>query len=261
MFLWIALLLTFPSFSIGHSWIACADYSVLTTFNEYNENQCRAFARDFNHYRTDSFGVDRGYNYRLLRTDPVCKTDFKNESSYNGLYRAPEYAQKQKVRLIWPAKNHVKGECTNQWIPDTQLKLYLVPGQYGQNPSLDTVLSKGIVTWDFHSHGTQKGFQQCIDFCKNPDKAVCYGDWVIPDSVVSGSYLLVWFWEFNKDEFYTSCMDIKIRGGFIPPVPSPNTKTTISTQPPTTANPCPKTTPYLQKCQRLLNQFKKKHSC
>lgn len=260
MFLWFFFFLHTVA---SHSWLACVDYNSSLPLNEYNEHNCRAFARDFNHYRSDSFGLDRGYNYRLLPTDPVCKTDYKAESSYNGLYPAPVYTQGEKIRLLWPAKNHVKASCTNQWIPDTQLKLYWMPKHFGLNPTLATVLQDGMVVWDFQSHGTAKGFQQCIDFCTNPDKAICYGDWVFPYEHLPGKGLLVWFWEFNPKEYYSTCVDVTIVGKNVPSI-YPSTSSKV---PPTTsfASPPPSkqcTIPArLRNSYRALKELQNKNKC
>lgn len=262
----ILLLLSLVPLCIAHSWIACADYPSSLSLDVYNENQCRAFARDFNHYWVDGFGVDRGYNYRLQMSDPICKTDFKVGSSYTERFRAPVYEPGRNVRLLWPAKNHVKADCTNQWIPDTQLKLIALQTQFGKNPSLTDALRDGVVVWDFHQHGTKKGFQQCINFCANPDKAICYGDWVVPREWSTGPVLLVWFWEFNKNEFYTSCMDVIIQATSSTVIstsrsPTPQLTKLTSISPSPFSLPSCRLSGYLKKCQRLLDSHKSKNSC
>ena len=236
----------------SHSWIACAKYS--GSIDNYDESQCEAFARGYYSYSSSYFGLDRGFNHRLSYQDPVCKVDY-TEKAYGGSM-GPLRIQgenSERIRLIWPAKNHVSDKCTNPYIPDRQLKLYANCQYARENPSLQNFLTGAQLLWDFKRDGTAKGFQQCVNFCANPDKAVCYGDVTIP-KLPYNECLLVWLWEFNANEFYTSCIDT------FPKAPSNTKLTSTTTVVPTTKNvsKCVLTS-YLKSCERNLNRFKKQN--
>lgn len=197
----------------AHSWIACADY-VGGFEQEYAQASCLGFARGYADYNTDIFGLDRGYNHRVQLGEKVCKTE------YTGV--DVRYKPYSDIVLVWPSKNHVASTCTNAWIPDTQLKLYgsCNPNDVGSNPTLATVLSSYNLIWDFKTQGSKKGFQNCPHFCKNPDKASCFGVFQVLPSM-QGKCHFVWFWEFNVGEYYTTCIDVNIdKSSQVSPIPS-----------------------------------------
>jgi hypothetical protein len=192
----------------AHSWIACADYPPHLPLTSYDESQCRGFARGYDRFQSREFGGDAGFNYHVKDLkQAACKTEFSSDQYQHTKFKSPQYRSGQKIRLLWPSKNHAKAICTNPYIPDTGLRLFQHCGLPKENTmSLESLLKTGTLLWDFHRQGTKKGFQQCIDFCSNMDKAICYGDVTLPPTFKQGCPL-IWVWEFNKGEFYTSCID------------------------------------------------------
>lgn len=51
-------------------------------------------------------------------------------------------------------------------------------------------------------------------FCENPDKAVCFGDFVVPNDAPSGRVCtFMWYWIFNANtDPYTTCWEACIGG-------------------------------------------------
>jgi hypothetical protein len=67
-----------------------------------------------------------------------------------------------------------------------------------------------------------RGFKNCVNFCRDTDKAACQGDFVVPGNL-NGRCTFVWLWEMNPGEFYTSCWEADVvgSGAPLPPAPAP----------------------------------------
>eukprot|EP00475_Leptophrys_vorax_P036899 TRINITY_DN62_c0_g1_i1.p1 TRINITY_DN62_c0_g1~~TRINITY_DN62_c0_g1_i1.p1 ORF type:complete len:401 (-),score=94.64 TRINITY_DN62_c0_g1_i1:119-1321(-) len=246
----IALLfVNLASRASAHSWVHCTEASTsltITKNSDYSDSQCSGFPRNFKtavQFNT-LFGGDTGFNYQPSSTNRVCKDDFvSTSSSYGTGYPMATYTPGQKVRVIWPAKNHQADTCTNPYIPDTELKLYVNCGLAGtRNPILNDFLASSTLVIDWKANG-MKGFQNCPDFCSNTDKAVCYEDFTVPSSLAVGSTCtFVWYWIFNSGTTpYTTCWEAQIvSGGGSTPAPTVNTPApTASTPAPTASTPVP----------------------
>jgi len=199
----------------AHSWIACADYN--GDLGNYDGSKCKGYARGFGaniQYAGPTFGTDAGYNYQATESKP-CYTPLTNPVSagYTSTYGPATYKAGQKVTLAWPSKNHVAATCTNQWIPDTALNIFIS----AKNPTADLTLSgfkKNLVanlTGHVDGQIDFKGFQNCPNFCANMDKALCTGAFTVPASTAPGNYTFMWYWIFNPgSDPYTSCWDVSI---------------------------------------------------
>jgi len=133
------------------------------------------------------------------------------------------------VRLAWPSKNHVAASCTNPFIPDTSLELFVAPqsasptftqavqASFSDDPHVNSVI-------DF------KGFQNCPRFCDGTDKALCTGTFTVPD-LTDGVYSFQWRWVFNAGTApYVSCFEARIEGdcdGDCEPATTPAPPTTV----------------------------------
>lgn len=203
----ISLLLHIVRIS-AHSWIACSDYSLNADTNIYDETACLGFARGYQQFLSPSFGVDRGFNYDTSMNSSPCKVQY-DDSSYTYKYHTAVYRPSSTIRLIWPAKNHVADTCTNAHIPDTQLKLYYHCDGPNKYTTLNDFIRASTEVIDWKKQGNKKGFQNCANFCSNPDKAVCHQDFVMPILPENKICTFLWFWEFNPGSNpYTSCWDI-----------------------------------------------------
>lgn len=168
----------------GHSWLHCLDYDNKASLKvgAIQNNLCKKYPRGI----TDSvvFGNDVGFDY-IPKSDIACKF---------GPGSLVPMVKNTKYRLIWPAKNHRADTCTNPYIPDNQLKLFLIPGKItDKDPLLSTWSKSEFLINDFKANGGP-GFQNCPDFCTNTDKAPCFGDFQFPATLVNGQYKALWMW-------------------------------------------------------------------
>lgn len=216
------------TFANAHSWVHCTDYKG-TGENDFNGAQCaqNAFPRawfknaDYDaNPKYDGFGIDRGFNLDVpvdgsgTRCQGTATIGF--DANYGGRQNVVTYRQGQTYRLAWPAKNHAAAVCTNQFIPDTSLDLYVFKQQDENNmrdPSQAEFDRNPMPTSfgaDPHVQGQIdfKGFHRCPKFCENTDKAFCHGTFTVPDNLEPGIYTFQWNWEFNRDvDQYTTCWE------------------------------------------------------
>lgn len=224
----------------SHSWVECTDYRAEVDGNDFKRDRCFGFARDFgerNRWFTPQFGLDIGFDHRTSGSQ-VCKTSRTNDlNSYNNDWPMAKYQVGQQVRVLWPAKNHQADTCTNPFIPDTSMKLFVnCPGNVNPtsppaDPALSTITQNSNLVIDWKNEGERKGFQNCPKFCDNPDKAVCYGDFQVPNLPSGEVCTFYWVWEFNAGSVpYVSCWEALIEGGSGTQAP-----TTSPTRAPTSA--------------------------
>lgn len=172
-----------------------------------------------------------------------------------GEYPKATYIAGEKVRLVWPAKNHDAEDCTNPFIPDTAMKIYATmnTGVNGPEKALGNDRAANLQTdWrliaDFKStnprdqiggKSTPEGFQRCPDFCgaRGTDKAVCFQDMLVPSNLPQGEYTFLWYWIFNGGSgAYTTCFAATVTGGTVPSGTTASPQTTNG-QGGTTASP------------------------
>lgn len=203
---------------MSHSWIACADYSLKASTTIYDESQCLGFARGYAQFVSPIFGEDRGFNFDTTLDKPPCRQ--MSPLSYSDKYHPPVYRPGNTVRLVWPSKNHVSDICTNMHIPDTQLKLFYHCKGSNAFGSLGEFLGHSEEVIDWKTQGNRKGFQNCANFCSNPDKAVCHQDFIMPVLPQNTTCTFLWLWEFNPGSPpYTMCWDIATNPNS-PPTPT-----------------------------------------
>ena len=190
------------SYAFAHSWVHCVDYDSTASLlaGTIQNTKCRSFPRGVPN--TAIFGEDRGYNYQPIR-DKACRSSFSGSFS--------SFSKGRTIRLLWPAKNHVAASCTNPYIKDQSLKLYLFPvNKLDQpDPTFSTWRTPKYLFFDFEKDG--QGFQNCPDACPVIDRLPCYGDIYFPSSLATGYYKALWVWNFNPNEWFTSCFDIEIK--------------------------------------------------
>jgi len=194
----------------GHSWVACTDYGQENGII-YDNNLCSSYARNFvQNGVVPTFGVDMGYNYQAASGVPPCKYSMQQAAATTNITR---YQRGQRVCLVWPSKNHVAANCTNQWIPDTLLQVMATPVNLTADPPTVAGFNDILTTFGPHTYGTIdfKGFQNCPNFCNNMDKSLCTGCFDIPDDLLPGTYVFMWYWIFNPGSVpYTTCWDVDL---------------------------------------------------
>lgn len=175
----------------SHSWIHCIDYPVDSSLQVIQNELCKHWPRGM---KATEFGLDQGMNYQPI-DNRACRNPFE---------KAIVYSSKQKIRLLWPAKNHQADVCTNPYIPKGKLGIYIQPVSSWAQPDLP------FSEWytQQYLHQTME-FQNCPYFCSNMDKAACFGDLTLPEQ--PGKYKMNWIWMFNPGQFYTHCFDIEIQ--------------------------------------------------
>jgi hypothetical protein len=129
----LSCVLLFTATTQAHSWVACTDYR--GNPNYYDATQCYGYARNWGNVAGGTaFGVDTGFNYQepaggaKACRDPVGAAP---GFGYTNIYPMARYTPGSTVCLAWPSKNHVAATCTNQYIPDNGLELYVSPSPTG----------------------------------------------------------------------------------------------------------------------------------
>jgi len=185
----------------SHSWIHCVDYDIDASLkvDQIRSSFCSAWARGID--KNAIFGQDYGFNYQP-KEQQVCRDPYD-------VSRVISLKIGQKIRILWPAKNHVAASCTNPYIKDQSLRLYAYPVQdlKESDPSWSVWRKDQYLVYDF---SLGKGFQNCPDFCPTTDRVPCFGDVVIPENITKGWNKFLWAWNFNPGEWYTTCFDTYI---------------------------------------------------
>jgi hypothetical protein len=203
------------TYSLPHSWITCTDYQLESNINkitsiEYNNNKCLGYPRNYNlQFQSDlnrGFGYDTGYNYK----GQDCKYNY--DTQYYNTMKMSKYKPGQQVCLTYPSKNHVASECTNNYVPDNGIKIYRSINKNSENELSNDFTKEYNHLNGIHQNGMidYKGFQNCPGFCNNTDKTVCYVCFNLENEIESGIYSFKWIWEFNQNEYYSTCWDAEI---------------------------------------------------
>ena len=224
--IYYTLFTTFTAHVSAHSWIHCVDYDPTASLlvGNIQNSRCRSFPRGVPN--TALFGEDRGFNYQPVR-NVACR------NSYSGSFST--FSKGSTIRMLWPAKNHIAARCTNPYINDQSLRLYLYPvSSLSQpDPSFSTWTSSQYLFYDFKRDG--QGFQNCPDACPVVDRLPCYGDVRFPNALPTGLYKAIWVWIFNPNERYTHCFDFQLTDS-TPLTKAPTTRVP-TTRAPTTRTP------------------------
>jgi len=204
----------------AHSWLECSNY-LGDPEQPFDWSKCVANGKprplDANGRNVgQTFGADIGMDYRPPTSgDRPCQGDAANFAA-NYPSGAVQYEVGGTYTLAWPPKTHVAA-CGNANIPDTFLKLHMVQydGQSDPNQSVfrENLVQTATFTNDPHVKGRvdYKGFQKCPNFCNNRDKALCTGDFTVPEATAPGKYTFQWYWAFNgPQDLYSTCYEAEI---------------------------------------------------
>ncbi len=219
----------------AHSWIDCTDYreenGVL-----YSQTKCFGRPRMWQNHNS-VFGVDTGYNHQSANF--VCKYPNTNNlaSMYNTNFPMATYRLGSRVCLAYPSKNHVAHPDVNNFIPDTDNRIFI---SSTANPTSDQWAELAFLgNLQTKNAGGLKGFQNCPSFVSNQDKSLCTVCFTVPNTLqVGATYSFQWRWVFNSgDTAYNSCWEAQIAAsdGTVPTVPP--------TPPTPPSNPNPDPTP------------------
>merc|ERR1719242_377628 len=234
-------LLTIFTVCYSHSWPHCVDYR--GNLEDFEPDQCLGNPRPLPGNRNvndNSFGQDIGMDFRPQNGGARCQGDAATATP------VVTYEAGKTYTLAWPPKNHVAAECTNSFIPDNFLRLYMAP-YTGTDPDQDTFKQNQVpasFSNDPHVSGQVdfKGFQNCPKFCENTDKALCTGTITIPADA-RGTFTFQWYWAFNSPtDLYATCFEANVvaptPGGSNTALPQTTPAATSSTIPPNCNNCC-----------------------
>jgi len=206
----------------SHSWVHCTDYRINSQADAdyYKPENCKAYPRAWSQiYDPGVFGTDTGFNFQATENQ-ACRDRLGSAPDYGYTTKYPmaTYAQNQMVCLAWPSKNHVAETCTNPYIPDTALEIYVSASPTGTaDPSQAQFKQTLVKNLTDHVNGQIdfKGFQNCPKFCENMDKSLCTRCFNVPSNLQSGKvYTFQWYWVFNQGvPAYTTCWEAMIGSG------------------------------------------------
>merc|ERR1719281_149800 len=211
----------------AHSWLECTLYT--GNLETFEKDKCLGLPRPLPGNRNvgNVFGQDIGMDFRPQGNR--CQGDAKLGVAANFPQGMVKYETGKKYTIAWPPKNHAAASCTNSFIPDTFLRLYMT--KYDQtrgDPDQDTFKQnqvKASFSDDPHVKGALdfKGFQNCPKFCENTDKALCTGTFEVAPGTAPGIYTFQWYWAFNSEaDLYSTCWEAEVVAGTGNPNPPPN---------------------------------------
>jgi len=239
----------------GHSWLECVDYQAeLTPSRGFDKSKCKAFSRSWWNRGAQSPAPGQDtlpaqFNRPLDNNGRICFTSMNDPNNYSGKFPRATYRIGQQVRLIWPAKNHggpADSSACRETTSDRGTEIHIkCDGQEITWPQIDGD-GKKFLAIDMKKAGWQtnrwgkgwsngKGFKNCVNYCANTDRSMCYGDFIVPDGVPTNKVCnFYWYWSSGRP--YTICWEAQIlpagtSNSSRPTLPAP-TPTRAPTQPP-----------------------------
>jgi hypothetical protein len=192
-----------------------------------------------------TFGADVGMDFRPQAGSNRCQGNAALGVAANYPSGLVTYEAGQTYTLAWPPKNHAAATCTNQFIPDTFLRLYMAPYDQAAGDPTQEVFRESQLTASFsddpHVRNTIdfKGFQNCPRFCDDTDKSLCTGTFQVPENAAPGIYTFQWYWAFNNEaDLYATCYEAEI----LPRNTNPGTPATSTASPGTPSTTLQETT-------------------
>ncbi|KAG0200636.1 hypothetical protein BGX28_006339 [Mortierella sp. GBA30] len=226
----------------AHSWADCVDWRPKDKKKlPWTNGECHGYARKFPYQSKRKFGdLDSDSPNRHYQQNPKDFTSCSDgnhgrepgadesrqnpvSKSYGGKWGPMATAAVgQEICIRWPAKNHaVKSET------DRHVFINMPTKMTNKDPSQSQLTRMTVA---------EMPYKNC-DFIKDTDHTPCGGCFTVPDVEADGTYMMQWRWELNKNEFYTSCWDIKItkgkKGNSTTPADPKPTPTSISKPKPT----------------------------
>lgn len=211
----------FTSIAFSHSWLECTEYD--GDLETFERDQCKGLPRplDANGRNVGgTFGQDIGMDFRPQDGGARCQGDATLGTAQNYPNGMRTYEKGRSYTLAWAPKNHAAATCTNAFIPDNFLRLYMTPyNQAAGDPDQDTFRQMQVpasFSDDPHVQGVIdfKGFQNCPRFCDDTDKSLCTGTFTIAEDVAPGTYTFQWYWAFNSPtDIYSTCWEAIVVDG------------------------------------------------
>ncbi|RHY32112.1 hypothetical protein DYB32_002859 [Aphanomyces invadans] len=159
----------------------------------------------------DVFGNEGSLTYQQTTTSCQCNRNAAN--AYTASTPKAKYTPGQRVCLAYPAKNHVAAPCTNEYIPDSGMRIYRSKKDETSDPALFEWPHEYTHLNGAHVNGVidYKGFQNCPKFCENKDKALCTVCFDLEHDLADGAYTFHWEWSFNPgQDRYVSCWEVDV---------------------------------------------------
>ncbi|OQR90125.1 hypothetical protein ACHHYP_05801 [Achlya hypogyna] len=199
----------------AHSWLECTNYDATPVGNQeyWNASACSGFARCGGRQRSEGFGVDTGFDFRPVLQRKSCQCTRDARGAYTESAPMATYTPGQKVCLAYPAKNHVAAACTNEYIPDTGVRIYRTQLGNSTDPALHAWPVEYPHLNGAHHQGVidYKGFQHCPKFCDNMGRALCSLCFNLEKDIAPGVYTFQWEWAFNSaNDLYSTCWEARV---------------------------------------------------
>ncbi|ETV77483.1 hypothetical protein H257_08894 [Aphanomyces astaci] len=204
---------------LAHSWLECTNYDLQGPTNHlyWNKSACAGLARCGARQAQEGFGVDTGFDFRPEVAKRTCQCAAAGAYDTPGA-RMATYTPGQKVCLAYPAKNHVADVCTNEYIPDTGVRIFRT--QTWPSTAVN-VTDPPLRQWPVEyaqangahvaGHVDYKGFQNCPKFCEDKGRALCTMCFQLEKDISPGKYTFQWQWMFNSiNDVYGSCWEANV---------------------------------------------------
>jgi len=198
----------------SHSWASC----VKCTGAGSCVGNCQGYARNWFTQPSNPFSQDQGWDRRpgqdvpggLFCDNTKQRAHANPADGYTAQYPMATYSPGEQVKIQWPAKNHAD--------VGTQRGVQLF---FGRGPGLGDDFSHitSKASWLQQYPGLTTTFSNCNPPGPGVDGAECLGTFTVPSDLQEGIYSVIWWWEFNGGEFYSSCYDVQVTsgGGSAPP--------------------------------------------
>ncbi|KAF0691394.1 Aste57867_17362 [Aphanomyces stellatus] len=203
--------------------VECTNYVIQSDADrqQWNAAQCQGWPRCAA-TRGGVFGLEGPLQYQQNSSSCPASCPHGSTNEYTTTQPKATYMQGQRVCLAYPAKNHVAAPCTNQYIPDTFMRIF----RSELGATVDPPLQQWPVQYGHlngeHQNGVMdyQGFQNCPAFCDNKpnmDKALCTVCFDLEPDLALGDYSFHWEWRFNPGmDLFVSCWDVTV----VPSTPS-----------------------------------------
>lgn len=223
-----AILLLHSPLVKSHSYVDCVDWRFKKGSNSWNDKSgsCFGYARRFPlkakpFAKLDSDYPNRHYQQSHKKPDTALPCSDGTEGKEPGAnetmahpwslaYRRKDEHGRRTGRqtvtrpggllcIRWPAKNHaVKNEVNNP------VRISISPHANEQSdPTQQEFLGKDFFAADLN-------YKNCTNKNRKTDIWPCGGCFSVPQDITTGNHVMQWRWKLNKNEYYTSCADLKV---------------------------------------------------
>eukprot|EP01098_Paradermamoeba_levis_P001810 TRINITY_DN1207_c0_g2_i5.p1 TRINITY_DN1207_c0_g2~~TRINITY_DN1207_c0_g2_i5.p1 ORF type:complete len:319 (+),score=107.09 TRINITY_DN1207_c0_g2_i5:36-959(+) len=204
------LLVAFVCQVFGHSFLTCTDYRPPAGLHsgissepgiDKGQSSCYARPRNFQYFLQQK----DGYTHRPVGTGFSCDPQKQQRTNpLRAAYSATDkpYAQYKPGRDVcveWPARNHAKG-FNGPYAGGFNCLVFMVRVNNGADVNQDQFNAAKVAEFPY---------SDCSPDGTSNDRP-CRGCFKVPANTPVGNYTFQWTWEFNNDEWYSTCWDAEV---------------------------------------------------